>query len=160
MKKTIALLVVMFVVTIACKKINKLCGCEPPIRVPDVNFAVINADGTDLLDDKKNGAFTPSKIQFYTKDASGQATPLQFSLKPPMIYGEKAFQYYSLYLPVNFLVNSVDKVFYLKLNKEYKLKAVMNTSKYNIDELLIDDKPLTKDDSELKRYANMYYISL
>ncbi|RFZ94048.1 hypothetical protein D0C36_00350 [Mucilaginibacter conchicola] len=161
MKKTLLILFVLFVVGVGCKKMNnggELCACSP-MRGPELYLSVKNATGTDLLNESNAGAYTKDQVQLYQKNTAGQTTALLFAVRPPFTYGDKKFESYSIYIPVSF-AGQANNTVYLKLKeKEYTLKVQLTQNNAEVTALMIDEKPVVKDNTDLTNYLQMFYLT-
>ncbi|ETZ21826.1 hypothetical protein [Pedobacter sp. V48] len=164
MKKFLFVCAILFIANLGCKKNNLggggLCACSPE-RGPELNLVVKSSTGTDLLDEKITGAYSKDKIKVFQKTADGKETPVVFAVRPPFSYGDEKFNFNTIYVSLNFLRTSTNDKFYLKLgdDKIYELSLSLNESKYDLSKLLIDNKEIEKDKSNIANYVTVFYLT-
>jgi len=161
MKKTLIAFLVLFVISMGCKKImdtDPLCACSP-VTNPYFSLVIKNANGVDLLDTTKPGSFNQSQIQLYSKDANGNPKSISFLIRPPFSYGSDQFVYNQLLAPdIYNAIKSIDDLFYLKIgnNTEYTLNFKFNN--YKLEKLLLNgvELPLQQPGTNYN-YVNAIY---
>lgn len=164
MKKFLFVCAILFIANLGCKKTNidggGLCACSPA-RAPELNLVVKSKTGGDLLDEKIAGAYSKDKIKLYQKSADGKETPVNFSIRPPFSYDNEKFNFNMIFVSLNFLRNSTNTKFYLKLgdDKLYELSLSLNDGKYDLSKLLIDNKEIEKDKGSVSKYVTIFYLT-
>lgn len=164
MKKFFLISIVLFIVSIGCKKDNVggtgLCACSP-VRGPELNLVIKNVAGDDLLNDKTAGAYTKESISLYRKDASDKIIPLDFTIRPGFSYGEQKFNFNLLNLGnLGFLQQRPAEIIYLKLGGQeaQELYLQLNQGKYAVDKLTIGNKEALKDSGDVAKYVDIFYM--
>ena len=164
MKKFLLICFVIFVAGVGCKKTNidggGLCGCSP-IQQPELVLVIKNASGTDLLSDKNMGAYAKNNIQLFKKDASGNAVQLNFYIRPPFSYGNENFNFNTLFISGISAIKQSGESIYLKLGNEpvYELKLQFNSTQPKIDKLFINNNEAEKDNGNVAKYADIFYLT-
>jgi len=159
MKKIVLICVIIFA-GVGCTKVAPLCGCSP-IQLPELMLVVKNAAGTDLLSDKNMGAYAKNDIHLYRKDASGNAVPLTFYIRPPFTYGNETFNFSTLYTSDVSVVKQSGESIYLKLGNDpaYDLKLQFSATMPQIDKLFINNGEAEKDNGTLSKYVRVFYLT-
>lgn len=167
MKKFLAVLAIVFLANLGCKKLDVndgLCACSP-VTEPTVVLVVKNAAGADMLNPATNGYFTNSNIQLYYQESGGLLKQLNFYVRPSFSYGSDKFNYYQLHT-TDILKNVVanNRSFYLKLGNNNPLKLdfeLKATEKYKVIKLLVNDVEAQAETGAVAAYVpNIFYVNL
>lgn len=167
MKKFLAILVVVFLANLGCKKLDendRLCACSPIVE-PTVILVVKNAAGADMLNPATNGYFANTAIQLYYQEANGSLKQLYFYVRPPFSYGNEKFNYFQLH-STEIIKNIVatNRSIYLKLGNNNPMKLDFEfkaDQKYQLSKLLVDEKVAPAETGTVTGYVqNIFYINL
>ena len=167
MKKFLAVLAIVFLANLGCKKLDDndgLCACSP-VTEPTVALVVKNAAGADMLNPATQGYFTNANIQLYYQENGGALKQLNFYVRPSFSYGSDKFNHYQLHtteIIKHIAVNNHS--FYLKLgsNNPLKLDFELKTNeKYKVIKLLVDNMEAPAETGTVAAYVpNIFYINL
>ncbi|SOD19000.1 hypothetical protein [Pedobacter xixiisoli] len=166
MKKFLAVLVIVFLANLGCKKLDDkqgVCACSP-IYEPTVVLVVKNAAGTDMLNPATAGYFANNNIQLYYLEGSTQKK-LNFYVRPSFSYGNEKFNYYQLNSSDIIRQSSTsNKDIYFKLGEDEPMKLnleLVADKKYQVAKLLVDGKEAVAEKGNVTSYLqNIFYVSL
>lgn len=166
MKKILIVLAIIFAINLGCKKMNadddRLCGCSP-VSPPALNLVIKNAAGDDLLNVNSAGTVRNEKIEFYRVTADGKNTSIPFSIQPPFSYGDEKYNYNFLYVHATaYATASADNIIWMKLgaDKLYKLKISINFQNNEVETVLINDKEIPKDNSNVAKFLPIFPMTI
>ncbi|RZL40836.1 MAG: hypothetical protein EOO93_30675 [Pedobacter sp.] len=166
MKKFLAVLIIVFLANLGCKKLDdndKVCACSP-ISEPTVVLVVKNATSADMLNPTTTGYFANNNIQLYYLEGGSQKK-LNFYVRPTFSYGSDKFNYYQLHSSDIIRQSLTDnKELYLKLGSNEPMKLALELGvdkKYQVAKLLVDNKEAVAEKGNVSSYVpNIFYITL
>lgn len=143
MKKLFYLLCIVTIGNISC---GPICACSP---VMAELYLVVRSSAGDLLNPKTNGYFPKDQIKFTLKGKNGTVEHLvNFSLNPPIEYGDIKLSYYQLRINDAPALVSQDLELYLTLpNKSpVLLKLSVRKDARKLETLTIDGVSIKPED--------------
>lgn len=166
MKKFLAVLAIVFLANLGCKKLDdndRVCACSP-VSEPTVVLVFKDAVGADMLNPATPGYFANDNIQLYYLEGGSQKK-LNFYVRPSFSYGNDKFNYYQLHSSAIIRQSLTDnKNLYLKLGSNEPMKMTLELvadKKYQIAKLLVDDKEAIAEKGAVASYVpNLFYVTL
>lgn len=167
MKKFLAVLTIVFLANLGCKKLDVndgLCACSPVVE-PTIVLVVKNAAGADMLNPATNGYFTNSNIQLYYQENGGSLKQVTFYVRPSFTYGSDKFNDYQLHTTeILKHIAANNRSFYLKLGSNNPLKLdfeLQTNEKYKVVKLLVNDVEAQAETGAVATYVpNIFYVNL